>query len=149
VEQAMPGKSSMGRTKRRSICPVACALDLFGDKWTLLLIRDMACGKTLFKDFATSPERIATNILAARLERLLASGLAESFLPGDGGRGGLGRLGLGRLGLLTFHLGGFGGSGPANTSNSVLLVLLVVLHLVRLHPQRVQALLQLQLLPQG
>ena len=84
----MPGKSSMGRTKRRSICPVACALDLFGDKWTLLLIRDMACGKTLFKDFAASPERIATNILAARLERLVASGLAESFLPGDRGRGG-------------------------------------------------------------
>jgi|694.fasta_scaffold101690_1 DNA-binding HxlR family transcriptional regulator len=79
----------MERTKRRSICPVACALDIFGDKWTLLLIRDMAGGKTLFKEFSASPERIATNILADRLERLVASGLAESFQPLHGaGRGG-------------------------------------------------------------
>lgn len=79
----------MTRTKRRSVCPVACALDLFGDKWTLLLIRDMACGKSLFKEFSASPERIATNILAARLERLVASGLAEPFELGHGaGRGG-------------------------------------------------------------
>jgi len=79
----------MARTKRRSICPVACALDLFGDRWTLLLIRDMACGKALFKEFAASPERIATNILADRLERLVAGGLAESFVPQHSvGRGG-------------------------------------------------------------
>lgn len=79
----------MRRTKRRSICPVACALDIFGDKWTLLLIRDMGCGKALFKEFAASPERIATNILADRLERLVADGLAESFEPQHGaGRGG-------------------------------------------------------------
>jgi DNA-binding HxlR family transcriptional regulator len=70
----------MARTKRRSICPVACALDLFGDRWTLLLIRDMACGKSLFKEFSASPERIATNILADRLERLVVGGLAESNL---------------------------------------------------------------------
>lgn len=79
----------MAGTKRRSICPVACALDIFGDRWTLLLVRDMACGKTLFKEFSASPERIATNILADRLERLLAGGLAESFGPQDGAaRGG-------------------------------------------------------------
>jgi DNA-binding HxlR family transcriptional regulator len=79
----------MARLERRSICPVACALDLFGDKWTLLLIRDMACGKALFKEFSASPERIATNILAARLDRLVASGLAETFVPPLGpGRGG-------------------------------------------------------------
>lgn len=72
-------------TKRRSICPVACALDIFGDKWTLLLVRDMACGKALFKEFAASPERIASNILADRLERLVTGGLAEAFVPGDGG----------------------------------------------------------------
>lgn len=79
----------MPRSKRRSICPVACALDIFGDKWTLLLIRDMACGKSLFKEFSASPEGIATNILAARLARLVASGLAEPFVPGHGvGRGG-------------------------------------------------------------
>jgi len=79
----------MARHERRSICPVACALDLFGDKWTLLLIRDMACGKALFKEFSASPERNATNVLAARLDRLVASGLAETFAPAHGrGRGG-------------------------------------------------------------
>lgn len=79
----------MKSAKRRSICPVACSLDIFGDKWTLLLIRDMACGKALFKEFSASPERIATNILTDRLERLVAGGLAESFVPQQGaGRGG-------------------------------------------------------------
>jgi DNA-binding HxlR family transcriptional regulator len=79
------GQRVMARSKRRSICPVACALDLFGDRWTLLLIRDMACGKALFKEFSASPERIATNILADRLDRLVARGLAESFEPPHGG----------------------------------------------------------------
>ena len=53
--------------QRRSVCPVACTLDLIGDKWTLLVIRDLASGKTRFKDFIQSPERIATNILSERL----------------------------------------------------------------------------------
>ena len=64
---------------RRSICPVACALDIFGDRWTLLLVRDLAGGKAHFKDFAASPEGIATNILADRLARLVDQGLAEKF----------------------------------------------------------------------
>ena len=68
----------MKKTKR-SVCPVACALDVIGDKWTLLVVRDLACGKRYFNDFCRSPERIATNILAERLERLLASGLAEQY----------------------------------------------------------------------
>jgi DNA-binding HxlR family transcriptional regulator len=79
----------VARKKRRSICPVACGLDLFGDRWTLLLIRDMACGKTSFKEFSASPERIATNILANRLERLVRGGLAErSGLADAAGRSG-------------------------------------------------------------
>jgi DNA-binding HxlR family transcriptional regulator len=61
---------------KRSPCPVACTLDLIGDKWTLLLVRDMACGKSLFKEFAASPEKIATNILSDRLNRLVEHGLA-------------------------------------------------------------------------
>lgn len=65
------------RDERRSPCPVACALDLIGDRWTLLLVRDMACGKSQFKDFRTSPERIASNILADRLRRMVEAGLAE------------------------------------------------------------------------
>ncbi len=64
---------------KRSVCPVACALDVIGDKWTLLVVRDMACGKRYFNDFCRSPERIATNILAERLERLVTSGLAEKY----------------------------------------------------------------------
>jgi DNA-binding HxlR family transcriptional regulator len=69
--------------KKRSVCPVACTLDLIGDKWTLLVVRDMACGKQYFNDFCRSPERIATNILAERLERLVAHGLAEKHAPAD------------------------------------------------------------------
>ena len=64
---------------QRSVCPVACTLDLIGDKWTLLVVRDMACGKRYFNDFCRSPEKIATNILADRMERLVTSGLAEKY----------------------------------------------------------------------
>lgn len=62
----------------RSPCPVAATLDLIGDKWTLLIIRDLFVGKTRYRDLVASPEGIATNILATRLERLLASGLVET-----------------------------------------------------------------------
>jgi DNA-binding HxlR family transcriptional regulator len=65
------------RGAKRSPCPVACSLDLFGDKWTLLVVRDLACGKAHFKEFCQSPEGIATNVLADRLARLVAAGLAE------------------------------------------------------------------------
>ncbi len=68
---------------KRSVCPVACALDVIGDKWTLLVIRDLACGKRYFKEFSQSPERIATNILADRLERLIEHGLAEKYFVDD------------------------------------------------------------------
>jgi DNA-binding HxlR family transcriptional regulator len=60
---------------RRSLCPVACALDVVGDRWTLLVIRDLVKGKHRFGDFVNSPERIPTNILAERLKRLEAAGL--------------------------------------------------------------------------
>jgi DNA-binding HxlR family transcriptional regulator len=74
------------KNKRRSPCPIACVLDLLGDKWTLLLIRDMWLGRSHFKEFLSSPEGIATNILSDRLERLVEAGLAERYasdeLPG-------------------------------------------------------------------
>lgn len=55
---------------RRSECPISFGLDLFGDKWTLLVLRDMLLfGKSRFSDFAT-PEGISTNILSDRLNRL-------------------------------------------------------------------------------
>lgn len=65
------------KTAKRSPCPVACSLDLIGDRWTLLVVRDLACGKSTFKEFTASPEGIATNILADRLSRLVQHGLAE------------------------------------------------------------------------
>ena len=64
-------------TEKRSPCPVACTLDLIGDSWTLLVVRDLACGKRTFNDIARSPERVATNTLADRLGRLVESGLVE------------------------------------------------------------------------
>lgn len=66
----------MATSKKRSICPVACTLDLIGDKWTLLVVRDLFCGKSQFSEFARSPEKIATNILADRLEKLVRMKLA-------------------------------------------------------------------------
>jgi DNA-binding HxlR family transcriptional regulator len=59
----------------RSRCPVACSLDVLGDRWTLLVIRDLFAGKSRFGEFMTSPERIPTNILAERLKRLERAGL--------------------------------------------------------------------------
>ncbi len=69
--------------QRRSICPIACTLDLFGDKWTLLVVRDLLSGKSHFKEFLASPERIATNILADRLARLVSNGFIERYASGD------------------------------------------------------------------
>jgi DNA-binding HxlR family transcriptional regulator len=66
------------RPSKRSVCPVACTLDLIGDKWTLLIIRDLMCGKTRYTDFLNSPEGIATNILADRLDRLLEAKLIHA-----------------------------------------------------------------------
>jgi len=71
---------------RRSPCPVACALDLFGDKWTLLVIRDLVLGRNRFKDFVASPEGIPTNILSDRLERLQQGGLVEQVPAVEGGK---------------------------------------------------------------
>jgi DNA-binding HxlR family transcriptional regulator len=56
---------------RRSCCPVSCSLDIFGDRWTLLIVRDLVLGRSRFKDFIASPEKIPTNILSDRLEKLL------------------------------------------------------------------------------
>lgn len=68
---------------RRSVCPVACTLDLFGDKWTLLIVRDLMSGKAHFKEFLASPEKIASNILAERLARLASNGLIERYPSSD------------------------------------------------------------------
>ncbi|MDJ0736029.1 MAG: helix-turn-helix domain-containing protein [Nostocaceae cyanobacterium] len=63
---------------RRSPCPIACTLDLIGDRWTLLIVRDMMFfGKQRFEEFLDSPEGISTNILANRLKLLEEQGLVE------------------------------------------------------------------------
>jgi DNA-binding HxlR family transcriptional regulator len=62
----------------RSPCPIAGALDLVGDRWTLLVMRDLLLyDKRRFAEFLASPEGIATNILAERLERLERAGVIE------------------------------------------------------------------------
>jgi DNA-binding HxlR family transcriptional regulator len=61
---------------RRSHCPIACALDLLGDRWTLVVVRDLLLlGKRRFTELLASGEGISTNILSERLERLEAAGL--------------------------------------------------------------------------
>ena len=56
----------------RSFCPLARGLDVFGDKWTLLILRDIAFyGKTTFGELSKMEEGIATNTLAQRLEKLV------------------------------------------------------------------------------
>ena len=59
----------------RSPCPIASALDVVGDKWSLLVVRDMLRGKQTYNDLLASPERIPTNLLAERLARLERAGL--------------------------------------------------------------------------
>jgi DNA-binding HxlR family transcriptional regulator len=59
----------------RSPCAVACTLDLVGDKWSLLVVRDLLRGKVTYGELQASPEGIPTNILADRLKKLEAAGL--------------------------------------------------------------------------
>src|SRR6185437_2888314 len=68
----------MTRIAKRSTCPISSSLDLLGDKWTLLVMRDLLFrDKAHYREFLASEERIATNILADRLARLEAAGLIE------------------------------------------------------------------------
>ncbi|WP_223559315.1 winged helix-turn-helix transcriptional regulator [Chryseobacterium lathyri] len=58
----------MSTSKKRSDCPISCSLDIWGDKWSLLIIRDLMYAKQCtYGDFLKSEEKIATNILASRL----------------------------------------------------------------------------------
>ena len=65
-------------TLPRSECVFSNFLDLLGDKWTLLIVRDlMFFGKHEYKEFLASPESIATNILSDRLKKLVAANLVD------------------------------------------------------------------------
>lgn len=61
----------------RSKCPLSMALDLIGDKWSLVIVRDMCLGKKRYGDFQSSPEGIPTNILANRLRQLEENGIID------------------------------------------------------------------------
>ena len=61
----------------RSGCPIATTLDLVGDRWSMVIVRDMLTGKKRFADFLASPERITTSILADRLALMEGHGLIE------------------------------------------------------------------------
>ena len=70
----------MENSKKRSECPVSCSLDIWGDKWSLLIIRDMMFSqKSTYGDFLKSAEGIATNILASRLQSLEEGKLIEKL----------------------------------------------------------------------
>jgi DNA-binding HxlR family transcriptional regulator len=64
----------------RSQCPVARTLDLIGDRWSLLIVRDMLLGRSKFQQFLASPENIPTNVLSSRLKLLESSGLVKASL---------------------------------------------------------------------
>ena len=70
----------MPQAKKRSHCPISCSLDIWGDKWSLLIIRDLMFAKECtYGDFLKSPEGIATNILASRLQVLEENKLIEKL----------------------------------------------------------------------
>ena len=62
-------------TQHRSPCPISSFLDLLGDKWTLLVVRDLLVGKTRFGEIEAGHEHIPTSILANRMKALVAHGI--------------------------------------------------------------------------
>jgi DNA-binding HxlR family transcriptional regulator len=79
--------------KSRSNCPIAYALDIFGDRWSLLIVRDLLLhGKKHYGDFLNSDERMATNILADRLVSLERRGLISKTVDPTDKRRSLYRL---------------------------------------------------------
>jgi DNA-binding HxlR family transcriptional regulator len=70
----------MKNAKKRSECPISCSLDVWGDKWSLLIVRDLMFAKECtYGDFLKSPEGIATNILASRLQALEENKVIEKL----------------------------------------------------------------------
>jgi DNA-binding HxlR family transcriptional regulator len=120
----------------RSACAVANSLDIVGDKWSLLVVRDLLHGKRTYGELALSPERIPTNILADRLKRLESTGIVTgtpyqhhpvrySYTLTPKGTA-LGEVLLAFVrwgkqhipGTVTLHQGPAGGEAPASATNS-------------------------------
>src|ERR1700704_74419 len=83
---ASPMRAKPSAAKRRSGCPLNASVEMLGDRWSLLILRDMMLrGFRSFKEFLTSYEGIATNILSDRLKKLIAYGIiATQEDPSDG-----------------------------------------------------------------
>lgn len=94
------------------LCPISRALDHVGDRWTLLILRDLHAGPARFKDLQTGLTGIASNLLSARLHNLEASSLIQKS-EGEFGVSLYSLTGLGeRTGQLIFELARFGGRMP-------------------------------------
>lgn len=79
--------SDIEGTEWRSCCPISSALDVLGDKWSLLIIRDLVVHRTrTYSQFLDSPEHISTNILASRLKLLSELKLIERTDPNASAR---------------------------------------------------------------
>jgi DNA-binding HxlR family transcriptional regulator len=68
----------------RSGCPLASALDIVGDKWSLIVVRGFFVGNSRYGDFLKAPEAISTNILADRLKLLECAGIIEQYADASG-----------------------------------------------------------------
>jgi DNA-binding HxlR family transcriptional regulator len=68
------------RDDLRSGCPIATTLDIVGDRWTLVILRDMLNGKRRFSQFLDSPEKITTNVLTDRLAEMEHAGLVTKVV---------------------------------------------------------------------
>lgn len=75
---AAPPASRRTATPKRSWCPVSRTLDVLGDRWSLLVVRDLMRGKKRFAEFLDSKEGITTTTLTERLKRLVRAGIVES-----------------------------------------------------------------------
>ena len=83
----------MPPSHRRSDCPITFCLELVGDRWTMLVIRDMVMfGAQRFSEFQSGTEGIATNVLSDRLQRLTEGGIVVCSADPDDGRRKLYRL---------------------------------------------------------
>jgi DNA-binding HxlR family transcriptional regulator len=75
----------MKTRERKSECPIHAGLNVFGDAWTLIVVRDLLRGRNTFTELSNGSERIATNVLADRLARLEEDGIITKVpLPGRG-----------------------------------------------------------------
>jgi DNA-binding HxlR family transcriptional regulator len=83
----LPGVAGNASSQPRSGCPVSVSLEVFGDRWSLLIVRDlMVRGLRTFTEFEEAGEGISTNILADRLQKLEAHGIISAEVDDEDGR---------------------------------------------------------------